>query len=161
MKATLLRFFVDQEQRLQLQKNLDVNGLMRSWQIRHTHYEETNNRCSTRAQSLRKQYRSFEILNLGKYERQYFVGIDPYLLPEEQRNFKQLARRTLFNTYSIYKSERVFQLHPFHGKKGNSVILVGPIDAPVTLNQVNEVIDAVEKRRSADILGFEFEVLKR
>lgn len=31
-----------------------------------------------------KPYRSFEILNLGKYERQYFAGIDP-TLPEEQR----------------------------------------------------------------------------
>ena len=31
-----------------------------------------------------KPYRSFEILNLGKYERQFFVGIDP-TLPEEQR----------------------------------------------------------------------------
>ena len=30
-----------------------------------------------------KPYRAFEILNLGKYERQYFVGIDP-TLPEDQ-----------------------------------------------------------------------------
>jgi len=31
-----------------------------------------------------KPYRAFEILNLGKYERQYFIGIDPSL-PEEQK----------------------------------------------------------------------------
>jgi adenine-specific DNA-methyltransferase len=30
-----------------------------------------------------KPYRSFEILNLGKYERQWFVGIDPTLPPVE------------------------------------------------------------------------------
>jgi adenine-specific DNA-methyltransferase len=31
-----------------------------------------------------KPYRSFEILNLGKYERQYFVGIDPSLAEKER-----------------------------------------------------------------------------
>ena len=54
----------------------------------------------------------------------------------------------------------MFQLPPFHGKKGSTVVLVGPIDAPVTLSQVNEVIDACRKNKisKADILGFEFEM---
>jgi len=108
-----------------------------------------------------KQYRSFEILNLGKYERQYFVGIDPNL-PEEQRKAQTLQREEHYLTLilSAYKAERVFQLPPFHGKKGSTVVLVGPIDAPVTLSQVNEVIDACRKNKisKADILGFEFEM---
>jgi len=36
-------------------------------------------------------YRAFEILNLGKYERQHFIGINPNLREEEQR--KQLAAK--------------------------------------------------------------------
>jgi len=108
-----------------------------------------------------KPYRSFEILNLGKYERQYFVGIDPNL-PEEQRKAQTLQREEHYLTLilSAYKAERVFQLPPFHGKKGSTVVLVGPIDAPVTLSQVNEVIDACRKNKisKADILGFEFEM---
>jgi len=108
-----------------------------------------------------KPYRSFEILNLGKYERQYFVGIDPNL-PEEQRKAQTIQREEHYLTLilSAYKAERVFQLPPFHGKKGSTVVLVGPIDAPVTLSQVNEVIDACRKNKisKADILGFEFEM---
>jgi len=108
-----------------------------------------------------KSYRSFEILNLGKYERQYFVGIDP-TLPEEQRKAQTLQREEHYLTLilSAYKAERMFQLSPFHGKKGSTVVLVGPIDAPVTLAQVNEAIDACRQNKisKADILGFEFEM---
>lgn len=108
-----------------------------------------------------KPYRSFEILNLGKYERQYFVGIDPNL-PEEQRQAQTLQREEHYLTLilSAYKAERMFQLSPFHGKKGPTAVLVGPIDAPVTLAQVNEAIDACRQNKisKADILGFEFEM---
>lgn len=108
-----------------------------------------------------KPYRSFEILNLGKYERQYFVGIDP-TLPEEQRKAQALQREEHYLTLilSAYKAERMFQFSPFHGKKGSTVVLVGPIDAPVTLAQVNEAIDACRQNKisKADILGFEFEM---
>lgn len=108
-----------------------------------------------------KPYRSFEILNLGKYERQYFVGIDP-TLPEEQRQAQTLQREEHYLTLilSAYKAERMFQLSPFHGKKGATAVLVGPIDAPVTLAQVNEAIDACRQNKisKADILGFEFEM---
>ena len=108
-----------------------------------------------------KPYRSFEILNLGKYERQYFVGIDP-TLPEEQRKAQTIQREEHYLTLilSAYKAERMFQLSPFHGKKGSTAVLVGPIDAPVTLAQVNEAIDACRRNKisKADILGFEFEM---
>ncbi len=108
-----------------------------------------------------KPYRSFEILNLGKYERQYFVGIDP-TLPEEQRKAQTLQREEHYLTLilSAYKAERIFQLPPFHGRKGANAVLVGPIDAPVTQAQVNEAIDACRKHKisKADILGFEFEM---
>lgn len=108
-----------------------------------------------------KAYRSFEILNLGKYERQYFVGIDP-TLPEEQRKAQTLQREEHYLSLilSAYKAERLFQLSPFHGKKGSTVVLVGPVDAPVTLAQVNEAIDVCRQNKISklDILGFEFEM---
>jgi adenine-specific DNA-methyltransferase len=61
---------------------------------------------------------------------------------------------------SAYKAERVFQLPPFHGKKGANLVLVGPIDAPVTLAQVHEVIAECRKKKisKVDVLGFEFEM---
>jgi DNA modification methylase len=108
-----------------------------------------------------KPYRSFEILNLGKYERQYFVGIDPNL-PEEQRKAQTIQREEHYLNLilSAYKAERVFQMPPFHGRRGANLVVVGPIDAPVTLAQVNEVVRECRKSKisKVDILGFEFEM---
>lgn len=106
-------------------------------------------------------YRSFEILNLGKYERQYFVGINPNL-PEAQRKAQTIQREEHYLNLILgaYKAERVFQLPPFHGKKGPNLVLVGPIDAPVTLSQMHEVIAECRKSKisKVDVLGFEFEM---
>ncbi len=108
-----------------------------------------------------ESYRAFEILNLGKYERQYFVGIDP-TLPEAERRQQSIQREEHYVSLilSAFKAERVFQLPPFHGRKGSTMVLVGPIDAPVTLAQVNEVVAACREHKitRADILGFEFEM---
>src|SRR5260370_32169521 len=38
-----------------------------------------------------KDYRAFEILNLGKYERQHYIGVNPNLRETEQQ--KQLAEK--------------------------------------------------------------------
>ena len=112
-------------------------------------------------QAAGQPYRSFEILNLGKYERQYFVGIDPNL-PEEQRRVQTIQREEHYLTLilSAYKAERVFQMPPFHGKQGGTAVVVGPIDAPVTLAQVNDIIDACREKKISrvDVLGFEFEM---
>jgi adenine-specific DNA-methyltransferase len=108
-----------------------------------------------------KPYRSFEILNLGKYERQFFAGIDP-TLPEEQRRAISLQKEEHYLTLilSAYKAERVFQSPPFHGRKAGALVLVGPIDAPVTQAQVHEAVEAARKLRVSklDIIGFEFEM---
>lgn len=106
-------------------------------------------------------YRSFEILNLGKYERQYFAGINPNL-PEAQRKAQTIQREEHYLNLILgaYKAERVFQLPPFHGKKGPNLVLVGLIDAPVTLSQMHEVIAECRKSKisKVDVLGFEFEM---
>ncbi|PJI42200.1 site-specific DNA-methyltransferase [Ferrovibrio sp.] len=108
-----------------------------------------------------KPYRSFEILNLGRYERQYFAGIDP-TLPEEQRRAISIQKEEHYLTLILnaYKAERVFQSPPFHGKKAGALVIVGPIDAPVTQSQVHEAVEAARKLRISklDIIGFEFEM---
>jgi DNA modification methylase len=108
-----------------------------------------------------KAYRSFEILNLGKYERQYFVGIDP-TLPEEERRALSIQKEEHYLTLILnaYKAERAFQSPPFHGRKAGSLVLVGPIDAPVTQSQVHEAVAGAQKLKISrvDVLGFEFEM---
>ena len=54
----------------------------------------------------------------------------------------------------------MFQSPPFHGRKAGTLVLVGPIDAPVTQAQVHEAVEAARKLRVSrvDVLGFEFEM---
>ncbi len=65
-----------------------------------------------------KDYRAFEILNLGKYERQHFVGINPNLREEEQQ--RQLAEKEaafLELILKAYRAEKVEHFGCFHGKR--------------------------------------------
>lgn len=109
----------------------------------------------------RKPYRAFEILNLGKYERQWFIGIDP-TLPSEARAAAQAEKegRYLALILQAYAAEPVEQTPPFHGKKGDALIHVGPVDAPVTENAVHDAIAAARAMNigKVDLLGFEFEM---
>lgn len=108
-----------------------------------------------------KPYRSFEILNLGKYERQWFVGIDPNL-PEEDRRAMGEAKeaRYLALILQSYQAQALDQTPPFHGTKQGAFVLVGPVDAPVTESQVAEAVDAARRLNISriDVLGFEFEM---
>lgn len=106
-------------------------------------------------------YRSFEILNLGKYERQYFVGINPNLsLEERERQSLQKEEHYLTLILSAYQSQRVFNTPPFHGHKGGRFVLVGPLDAPITQSQLTEAVACAKKLKATkvDVLGFEFEM---
>ncbi len=108
-----------------------------------------------------QNYRAFEILNLGKYERQWWVGIDP-TLPEEQRKALSIQKEEHYVNVILqaYRAERVWNSAPFHGKIGRKMVFIGPVDAPVTQSQVNEIIDACVRGKfsMADVLGFEFEM---
>jgi DNA modification methylase len=194
-----------------------------------------------------KNYRAFEILNLGKYERQHYVGIDsshsfgmtntgadssrsfgmtneaggmtnapsvistnPSVISTAGRNLvgkgqdssrsfgmtnadavistagrnlteeiqdssrsfgmtreaikqhKQQERERAFVDLILraYRAERTEGFKTFHGKKAGRLVVVGPVNLPVTRLFVEEVI--LECRRKhitrVDILGFEFEM---
>jgi len=108
-----------------------------------------------------KPYRAFEILNLGKYERQWFVGIDP-TLPEAQRRLVSAEKEARYVELILtaYGAQGAEQSPPFHGRKQGAFVLVGPLDAPVTAGQVSEAVDAARRMNAGrvDVLGFEFEM---
>jgi hypothetical protein len=83
-----------------------------------------------------KDYRAFEILNLGKYERQHFIGVNPNLREAEQQ--KQLAaKESAFVDLILraYRAEKTDGFATFHGKEGRAAGVSGagqpPGDAPV------------------------------
>jgi hypothetical protein len=108
-----------------------------------------------------KPYRAFEILNLGKYERQWFAGIDP-TLPEVERARVAMDREARYVALILqaYQAQPVEQSPPFHGLKSGAMVVVGPVDAPVTEATVEEAVNAARAMNvgRVDVLGFEFEM---
>ena len=106
-------------------------------------------------------YRAFEILNLGKYERQHYIGVNPNLREAEQQ--KQLDEKEaafLDLILRAYRAEKTDGFQAFHGKKAGRLVAVGPVNLPVTRLFVEEVILECRKKHitRVDILGFEFEM---
>lgn len=108
-----------------------------------------------------RPHRAFEILNLGKYERQWFAGIDP-MLPEFERARVAADREARYVALILqaYDAQPVEQSPPFHGSKSGALVLVGPVDAPVTESAVEDAVAAARMMDipRIDVLGFEFEM---
>jgi DNA modification methylase len=108
-----------------------------------------------------RDYRAFEVLNLGKYERQHYIGVNPNLRDEEKE--KQLAQKEkdfLNLILYAYRADKVEGFRTFHGKKANRLVSVGPINLPVTRLFVEEVILECRSKHitKVDVLAFEFEM---
>lgn len=109
----------------------------------------------------KKNYRAFEILNLGKYERQHYIGVNPNLREEEKNKQLEEKGKDFVNLIlKAYKAEPALGFKTFHGKKSARLVVIGPINLPVTRNFVNEILkECIEKFiTKVDILGFEFEM---
>jgi DNA modification methylase len=108
-----------------------------------------------------QNYRAFEILNLGKYERQHYVGVNPNLR-EEQRQ-KQLDEKEaafLDLILRAYRAERTEGFTSFQGKRAGRLVAIGPVNMPVSRLFVEEIILECRKKHitKVDVLGFEFEM---
>ena len=108
-----------------------------------------------------RPYRAFEVLNLGRYERQHYVGLNQNLR-EEARRIQQADRDPAFTGLILraYKAERVDGFAAFHGKKQGRMVVVGPVTMPVSRRFVEEILLECRKHRvtRVDLLGFEFEM---
>lgn len=108
-----------------------------------------------------KTFSAFEVLNLGRYERQAYLNIDTRLsgkqkteaLARKEREFRELILKA-------YKAQPLENDAFFHGKLAGRLVVVGPINLPVGRLFVEEVILECRKHGAtrADILAFEFEM---
>ena len=98
----------------------------------------------------------FEILNLGKYERQYWQGVT---LGDGQTQ-EQLYYEYLAFVLKLYKAQPISGMTHLHGKKGRAMIHIGAIDSPVTIDEVALAIEECLKTRQPElhILGWEWEM---
>jgi hypothetical protein len=112
-------------------------------------------------QSAGKPFRAFEVLNLGKYERQHFLAVNPNLRAKEKaRQHQQKEQDFVELILKAYRAERLDGFSAFHGKKLGRMVTVGPVNMPVTRLFVEEIIVECRKKRisKVDILGFEYEM---
>jgi site-specific DNA-methyltransferase (adenine-specific)/adenine-specific DNA-methyltransferase len=108
-----------------------------------------------------KPFRAFEVLNLGRYERQAYLNVGGRLsgkqkeeaLAAKERQFRELILRA-------YKAQPLEDASFFHGKNAGRLVVVGPINLPVGRLFVEEVITECRKRGASrvDVLAFEFEM---
>jgi len=113
---------------------------------------------------LKKQnssWRAFEILNLGKYQREHFI----YDGKNERDDLKRQELKNKEKAFEdlileAYKASKVDGFATIHGKKGSDFVSLGPINQPLSRNHVEEVINECVKNKitSVDILGFEYEM---
>jgi DNA modification methylase len=97
----------------------------------------------------------FDIINLGKYERQYWQRTMVSGKTIEQRLDEYYAF-----ILKLYKAEQMTGFQNIHGRKGSRLVHVGAVDAPVTLSEIEDTISECIKLKQdkLDILGWEFEM---
>ena len=110
-----------------------------------------------------KPFRAFEVLNLGRYERQAYLHLGGRLsgaqkeaaLAEKERQFRELILRA-YKAQPLPDAAGSF----FHGSYNGRLVVVGPINLPVGRLFVEEVIVECRKRGASrvDLLAFEFEM---
>ncbi|MCF7733047.1 MAG: hypothetical protein K9M98_06330 [Cephaloticoccus sp.] len=122
-------------------------------------------------------FRAFEVLNLGRYERQAYLNVAGRLtgkkkeqaLARKEQEFRQLILKAFqaeplgapLSAEASAKAEGRSSFEEFfHGKKAGRLVVVGPINLPVGRLFVEEVITECRKRGASrvDVLAFEFEM---
>jgi adenine-specific DNA-methyltransferase len=94
--------------------------------------------------------RPFEIRNLGSYERQRW----------RQESGNGALRGYLDTILAFYRAEPVEGFSHLHGRKAGRMVHVGATDAPVTIDEAEEVMDELADNgiESCDLLGWEWEM---
>jgi len=106
-----------------------------------------------------QDFRAFEILNIGRYEREHYIAADSALrgaakAAQQKRKEKEFVKLIL----SAYKSEPVDSFNNFVGKKRDRLVVVGPVNAPITPDVIEVAIDECKEKgiTKFDVLGFEY-----
>lgn len=102
-----------------------------------------------------KKARPFEILNLGKYERQFW-SVKAFGRKDE----KQALYEYLAFILKLYGAEPIAGLSHIHGKKGNALVYIGAVDAPVTIQEVTDALKDTRDmgQKELHVLGWEWEM---
>lgn len=84
-----------------------------------------------------KDFRAFEVLNLGKYERQFFI--------DDLHNGKRKQKQKIYLDLicKAYFAETINGYKNFHAKKAGRLIHIGPLDIPITQTRIEQILKNV------------------
>ena len=109
-----------------------------------------------------KDYRAFEILNLGKYQRQHYFQHNYSSQDEAVQAALRTAKERQFISLIIqaYKAEPIQSSDEFAGQKAGRMVAIGPIDMPIARDGIDEIVESALRSGYSriDILAFEFEM---
>ena len=115
-----------------------------------------------------QDFRAFEVLNLGRYERQAYLNVGGRLtgsqkaqaLAQKENEFRELILRAYKAAPLGGNEGGQAQDGFFHGARNGRLVVIGPINLPVGRLFVEEVITECRKRGASrvDVLAFEFEM---
>ncbi len=108
-----------------------------------------------------KNFRPFEILNLGKYEREQYVSVDKDIRKQEKHQILERKEKQYIELIlSAYSAQPVDSYNNFVGKKRDRLVAIGPISTPVSSAFVDEAIKEARGKgvTKFDVLGFDYEM---
>lgn len=102
-----------------------------------------------------KKAKPFEILNLGRYERQFWKVKAFGIKDEKQALYEYLAF-----ILKLYGAEPIAGSAQVHGKKGSALVYIGAVDAPVTIQEVTDALKDTKEMgmKELHVLGWEWEM---
>ena len=117
--------------------------------------ENSKDLLGEKNQKYDKKAKPFEILNLGKYERQIWQGIT-----FDNKDKKTLLYEYLAFILKLYGAEPILGFNYIHGRKVGALVHIGAVDTPVT---IQEIISAMKEckatgQKELHILGWEWEM---
>ena len=108
-----------------------------------------------------KNFRAFEVLNVGKYERNAFLTTNIDLRVEEKlQQVKKKEREFVNLIVTAYKAELIESFVNLVAKKRDRLVAVGPIDMPVSSKFIQDVVTECKEKgmTKIDVLGFDYEM---
>jgi adenine-specific DNA-methyltransferase len=99
------------------------------------------------------------VLNLGKYERQYWQGVT-FGGAKDKLLTEQALYEYLAFILKLYGAQPLVGMAYTHGKKGRAMIHIGAVDAPVTISEIDAAVDECAKLKQGElhVLGWEWEM---
>ena len=108
-----------------------------------------------------KDFRAFEILNVGRYERENFLAVnDDLRAGEKAKQAERKEKEFVKLIISAYKAEPVGSFVNIVGKKRDRLVAVGPINTPVSSKLIQDIVAECKEKgiTKVDVLGFDYEM---